>query len=195
MARVMRINADEKFGLFGLTLFLSTGCTALLALSLEASRIFSVERTERTLSSLMVLPFSTRQIIWEKIRGCLATSYALFVFMVISAACIACFALKELGKSGADGEGVFYFICFTTYAVSVALSFPVFIAWLSLKIRWGAFLVGGTIWTFGNWNFAVLCALVFREASAVILPSVSIVILGVLSTSIPRRLEQLAAEE
>src|SRR4030095_10730032 len=54
---------------FYMSLFLA------LCLSLDASRIFKREREQRTLSSLLILPFSTRRFVWEKTLGCLKASW------------------------------------------------------------------------------------------------------------------------
>jgi len=184
----------ERAVFFGWMVFASSGCLIVLSLSLDGSRIFGVERKARTLSSLMSLPLTTPQMIWHKVRGCLFTNIPLFACAAYGAACILLGAISQ-PRMMPDAEGLFYIVCFGTYTAILAISCPIFISWLSLRMRWGAFVVGGTIWCFGNWMFAMLCALTIQEGSAVVLPLFTGVLTVALANSIPRKLELLAAEE
>jgi hypothetical protein len=75
------------------------------------------------------------------------------------------------------------------------LLLPVFIAWLSLRIRRGAFAAGVTLWFVGSWMLGAITDALLGEACLIVLPLISGTLLLVLACNIPSRLEALAAEE
>jgi ABC-type transport system involved in multi-copper enzyme maturation permease subunit len=196
----LRWHTSGRFVSFGVIMTFFNGLFLALCLALDASRIFKREREQRTISSLLMLPMSARRLAWEKTVGCLKTSWPAIVGFGVGAGILGFAIADEIRKEISSGqrwfnEGIFYGICAVSHAVFIGLLLPVFIAWLSLRMRWGALPVGGTIWFMGNWIAAVLCFMLMQEGSAVILPIASFCTLCGFWGSIPPKLEQLAAEE
>jgi ABC-type transport system involved in multi-copper enzyme maturation permease subunit len=196
----LRWGGPSPLGVLGSMLTGFNGLFLAFCLALDASRIFKREREQRTLSSLLMLPLSARRLAWEKAIGCLKTSWPAIAGFGIGLGILGIAITKEIVKEISRGqrwldEGLFYGTCAAAYAVFTALLLPVFIAWLSLRMRWGALPVGATIWFMGNWIGAGVCILLMREGSALVLPIAAFCILCGFWGSIPPKLEQLAAEE
>jgi hypothetical protein len=188
---------NDQFAICGGLLTFFSAVFLGLCLALDASRIFRRERDEHTLSSLMMLPMSVERLAWDKMVGCLRTSIPPAIGLAAGLILIGIGIFKDLmspHRYGGD-SAVFYASAAFCHGVVVSALLPVFIAWLSLRMRWGALPVGVTIWFFGNWIGGGIAALIFREASIFILPVVAFILLAVMWNAIPRRLEQLAAEE
>jgi ABC-type transport system involved in multi-copper enzyme maturation permease subunit len=169
-------------------------------LAFDASRIFKREREQRTLSSLLMLPFSTRRLVWEKTIGCLKASWPAIAGFAFALSLLAIGIGGEIAKDLIYqrpfwSNGVFYGICGITHAALTGLLLPVFIAWLSLRMRWGALPVGFTIWFMGNFAIAAVMIMLTQEGALVLLPMISFCMLFGFWVSIPSKLEQLAAEE
>jgi ABC-type transport system involved in multi-copper enzyme maturation permease subunit len=171
-----------------------------LCLALDASRIFKKERDQQTLSSLMTLPLSTRRIIWEKTLGCLKASWPAIAGVVIGLSTLGLTVFSEIRRQAGQGQsywsrdlyfGVFLFL----HAVFTGLLLPVYIAWLSLRVRWGALPIGITIWFLGNFAIGAAMSLLAGEAAVIILPVISFCLLFTCWQNLPGKLEQLAAEE
>jgi hypothetical protein len=181
------------FASFFTTLFLA------LCLALDASRIFKKEREQQALSSLMTLPFSVHRLIWQKTIGCMKSSWPAFGGVGLSLAALAYGIWEETRRpqssANIDGEAIIYPICFFGHAVFTALLLPVFVAWLSLRMRWGALPVGATIWFLGSIGAGAIVGAIAEEASIILLPILSFGLLAWLWMSIPQKLEELAAEE
>jgi ABC-type transport system involved in multi-copper enzyme maturation permease subunit len=171
------------------------GSVLMVSLAIEAGCIFKSERQQKTLASLLTLPFSTSRIVWHKILGFLISSWTLFLGFSIGFVGLLFAWLPDFAGANVFDDGFFYACCAIAYAVLSGFLLPVFIAWLSLRLRWGALPIGGTIWLFGNWFIAVFLFLLAREGAIVLLPITALVILCTLASRIPGRLEQLAAEE
>jgi ABC-type transport system involved in multi-copper enzyme maturation permease subunit len=196
----LRWSGSERFLVLGWFTTVSSGLFLSLCLALDASRIFKREREQRTLSSLLMLPYSARRLAWEKTVGCLKTSWPAFTGLAIGISILAFAIAEEFSKERywnrqffSDTFVYFFFGC--AHIVFTALLLPVFIAWLSLRMRWGALPVGGTIWFMGNWIGAVVLFIIAQQAAIVLLPLVSFCLLFGFWGSIPSKLEQLAAEE
>jgi hypothetical protein len=189
------IDGDEAFAAIGFILMFGAGGACILVWSYHASRIFRIERSERALSSLFTLPIPTSSIIGKKVIGCLAPSQPLIIMAVIGGGITALWLFHMVVTERPRFEDMFYGILFTMHGIFSTALLPVFVAWLSLRVRWGAFLVGGTIWAVGGWFVLLVCVLTFEEGSSVILPALSGFALAYFARAIPRRLHELAAEE
>jgi ABC-type transport system involved in multi-copper enzyme maturation permease subunit len=161
---------SARFAVLGGFTTFFTGLFLTACFALDASRIFKREREQRTLSSLMMLPFSARRIAWEKAMGCIKTSWPAIAGFGISVTIFAfgfgqqIVAEIKRGRTVLD-ENAFYAVFITSHVVATMLMLPVFVAWLSLRLRWGALPLGGTIWFIGNWIGTALLALLMQEAS------------------------------
>lgn len=186
------VSASEVGGvLFGVA-----SVVFVLALAVDAARIFKHERRDQTLSSLALLPCSIERLVWEKVRGCFATNWPLVAMMALGLALLARDLLPDLSRDWVRRpksvfEGGAIVLCFIISAVQL----PLTIAWMSLRLRWGGFPIGFTVWFLGNYAAMILCFVLVREATFVVLPVAGIVVAGWLAFDIPRRLEQLAAGE
>jgi hypothetical protein len=178
----------------GFAITMPSALMLALCLAIDAGRIFKIERREQTLSSLVGMPMPITTIIWEKVRGCLRTSIVPVLCLVLGLGILGCGALSEFGRHPGSDD-IFYAFFGFLYAVVAFLMLPVLIAWLSLRMRWGAFPVGCTVWFLGNWIIGMLLAILVEQAAIVLLPAVHGVILGMLVFAIPPLLERLAAEE
>ena len=196
----MRSGPANRFAIFAWTTTIFTGLFLLFCLALDASRVFKREREQRTLSSLMTLPLSSRRIVREKTIGCLKASWPPIAGFLIGILCLLEVLWRELKRQTLQGHSMvdsdtFYVVFAAAHGAFAALLLPVFIAWLSLRMRWGAFPVGGTIWFIGNWIVGALFVVMFEEGAAILLPFVSFFLLCGFWLRIPGRLEELAAEE
>jgi ABC-type transport system involved in multi-copper enzyme maturation permease subunit len=185
---------------FGVTTTFYMSLFLALCLSLDASRMFKREREQRTLSSLLTLPFSTRRFVWEKTLGCLKASWPAIAGLVITLLLLAIGAVGDLlddinHQRSYWVKDLFYAICVFAYASFTGLLLPAFIAWLSLRMRWGALPVGITIWCFGNFGLGAILFFLAQEGAVILLPIISFCMLIGFWGSIPGKLEQLAAEE
>jgi hypothetical protein len=194
---VLRFHVSGTVTLFGTLSSISLGLFLALCLAVDASRIFKVERDQQTLSSLMMLPFSVHRVIWQKTMGCLRSSWPAFGGLAVGLAILFGGIVDESRRhpSAVPGEAVFYGTCGFLHAVFTGLLLPVLVAWLSLRMRWGALPVGATIWALGSMGAVMIIGLVAEEGAFVLLPMVSFGLLVFFWTSIPAKLEQLAAEE
>jgi ABC-type transport system involved in multi-copper enzyme maturation permease subunit len=171
------------------------GLFTLLTLAFDASRIFKHERREQTLASLALLPLEARQIVWQKVRGALLSAWPLLLAALVCVVLVGQIAIGEWVRHPPVGEPLFYLASAGVFALGTALLLPVFVAWLSLRLRWGAFPVGVMVWFFANWIAGGLCVLAFREASIVVLALAALGSVLGLAMAIPARLARLAAEE
>lgn len=168
----------------------------VLSLAVDAARIFKNERRDQTLSSLALLPNSIRHLVWEKARGCFATSWPLVMMISISLAVLAVELLPEtLREITRYPRNALYAVAVPTcFTISAAL-LPLSIAWMSLRVRWGGFPLGLTAWFLGNQIAVGICMWTFRDGSLVVLPLTGIIVGGLLLANILQRLEILAAGE
>jgi ABC-type transport system involved in multi-copper enzyme maturation permease subunit len=171
------------------------GLLTLLTLAFDASRLFKHERREQTLACLATLPLEPRQIVWQKVRGALVSSWPPLLATFIFTGLAVQIAIEEWIKHPPTAEPLFYLVAGGAFALCTALLLPVFVAWLSLRLRWGAFPVGVMVWFFANWIAGGLGVLIFREASIVVLALAALGSLLGFATAIPPRLARLAAEE
>ncbi|MEQ1859924.1 MAG: hypothetical protein ABMA13_08310 [Chthoniobacteraceae bacterium] len=142
-------------------------------------------------ASLCGLPVSTMQIVAAKTRGALATNWPPLLPLVVGAMLL----LPEFLKAVSNGRDAPFMLGGMTHAALTCLLLPVFIAWLSLRMRRGALAAGLTIWFVGNWIVGAVCAVMFDQGCLMILPIISGTLLVMLSADIPRQIERLAAEE
>ncbi len=176
----------------GVPLFSAGALSLVLSLAFSASRIFKSERRDQTLTDLATLPCSMSRIVWQKVRGCLAADWPLCSMMIVGAL----LTLPALVRSWFSyprslPQNIAMWCCFAISAVQLPLS----IAWISLRVRWGALPLGLTAWFLGNWLSLMLAIVLFNEGSMVVLPLAGMVVAGMLAANIPRRLEKLSTGE
>jgi ABC-type transport system involved in multi-copper enzyme maturation permease subunit len=196
----MRWDVSPRYIDFGAMTTFFTSLFLAFCLALDASRIFKRERENRTLSSLLVLPLSTSRIVWEKTIGCLKSSWPAIAGVLISLSILAFGFGLEISREVARGSSssardLFYTVCVVGYVAFTVLLLPVFIAWLSLRMRWGSLPIGITIWFLGNFGMGTILVLLTQEGAMILLPIFSFCMLFGFWVAIPPKLEQLAAEE
>ena len=98
-------------------------------------------------------------------------------------------------RSHVGGQEFFYTSLGCIYAGCSLLLLPVLIAWLSLRMRWGAFPIGVTVWFIGQWIIGACMVLMANEGATVLMPIIAGITLAGFASDIPRRLEHLAAQE
>ena len=164
-------------------------------LALEASRIFKDEVRWKTLSSLITLPISVRELAYRKVAGALAGTLPLLagavVGMVMVPDKVADF-LNELLKHPTS---------FASFLVAI-LQFVLFLhltAFLSLVIKRGALPLAFAIHFVGGlfvmW-FVVMFSMLLRfNGSSYFIATGCVVLTGLLHRGIGYRLERAAAEE
>jgi ABC-type transport system involved in multi-copper enzyme maturation permease subunit len=193
-------DTSGKSMVFGWISTIFTSLFLAFCLSLDASRIFKREREQRTLSSLLILPISTRRLVWQKTFGCLKASWPAIAGVGLGLTIFAFGALQEIGRQQSQGQpywvrDFFFGSSVFAHAIFSGLLLPVFIAFLSLRMRWGALPVGLTIWLLGNFGAVVILGAIAEEGAFILLPILSFSLLFAFWNSIPAKIEQLAAEE
>jgi len=196
-------NVEISFFGYVIMFVMTVAWTADLAIS--ASRIFRVEMRGQTLSSLAALPFSLGTIARQKALGCLLASWpAMLVFFgafAVSAPDILRWLKPwELGSNQAVTNE------FTGFCLGVALTlaaiafFVHLVAWLSLRVKFGALPLAMVISFVGTqmagFAFAFIFAMNFQMSGEVVLSLVVIFLLlgaASLHATIARRLEKHAA--
>lgn len=192
----LRNNRSEAWAMFGFFMSQLSGLFLAFCLAINASRIFKKERDQRTLSSLLMLPMSTSRLVWEKTFGCLKAVLPGILGFGLGLTILACAAVSEfLARPANFSSDAIYVVFGIAHAFFTGLLLPVFIAWLSLRMRWGALPVGITIWFLVNFGAAAVLFLVAQEAAMILLPVSSLCALIGFWQTIPSKLEALAAED
>jgi ABC-type transport system involved in multi-copper enzyme maturation permease subunit len=170
-------------------------------LALAASRIFRVELRGQTLSSLASLPLSLATIARQKALGCLLASWPEVLFFFCGFALLAPELSKWLkrwpSEMSPDLTGFFFTVTITAAGIAF---FVHLVAWLSLRVKFGALPLAMVISFVGMQIAGIAFAFIFgmmkiepEVAASLILIFLLLAAAG-LHATIPRRLAQLAAE-
>ncbi len=191
----MRLGGENWEGFKYICLFTGAGFFLLYCTG-DAANIFGAERQQQTLASLMLLPIPARRIAWEKVRGCFAMNWPAFACAAFGVVLFSPDIAKEVSQelTRRPSQSLIA-LCGWSHGVFGYALLPVFVAWLSLRMRRGAAALGITIWLVGGYMGSALVLVMMREAGVMVLPFLSGTLLVFLVCNIPRRLEALAAEE
>jgi hypothetical protein len=184
----------SEFYCLGLSLAFPSAVLLGISFSIDASRIFTTERRNRTMSSLLGLPMPVSRVVWEKVFGCLRTSLIPIFCLCAGLAILPCAIGWEMSKRWILPNDACDLICWILYGAAAMLSLPAVIAWLSLHVRWGAFALGLTLWLIGSWMIQLTLTLLMERAAISILPFVHLGILVFLALEIVNCLERLGGE-
>jgi ABC-type transport system involved in multi-copper enzyme maturation permease subunit len=185
-----------RFSFFGLGLSIVYPSYMALAFcaAFDAARIFKHERRHQTLSSLLGLPVSLSTLISQKVRVCLLSSIVPILSFGLGS-CIVTFATITKIGGGLPSDARSVWIVMLPSAIASLLSLWVLVLQLSLRMRSGAFPVGGTIWILGNMVFGAMLIPNLKEGGLFFLGLIHTGAFISLARKIPPRLEELAAEE
>jgi ABC-type transport system involved in multi-copper enzyme maturation permease subunit len=178
----------------GMAMLFLNGLFLLLCLAIDAGRIFKIERRDQTLSALLILPHTAASIVWQKVRGCVLNSWPPLAGALLGVGIASPRLIEESFRSPPHAAVFFYLFCGLSSVIIAGLLLPVLIAWLSLRLRWGALPIGTAIWGVGNLLLSMLCALMFRQGTLVLFPAIELLILGALASSIPATVERAGGE-
>ena len=143
---------------YGASIFTITLILLILQICVSAGRIFREEIRWQTLSSLAMLPKSMRAIAYEKIGAAFVSTAPFFLFMALG-------FLLGIEDFADFFENVFEdadffagFVCFFVYAFGQIILATHVIAWLSLRLKWGAFALGIFIMVIANMIYFMILA-------------------------------------
>ncbi len=175
--------------LTGMALFM-----VLLEAAIATSRIFKVERREKTLSTLGTLPQDIPELIRQKRRAVLFSARPALLFLSIGILGWLD-GFFELMVESMKGEAFFYLVMTVIGSIGMLfLSFR-FIAWLSLMLKWGALPLSLVILGMSLSMSAAIFALAFQEGVSVVLPIVIWIVAFAFKGILHRRLEAAMSEE
>ena len=174
-----------------------SGATIVLALAFDVGRVFNLEMQGKTLSGLVLLPISTRELILRKAAVCLKGILPLLPFPVL-ACCLAPNEFKEAMDALFTHPERLGFILIW---VSQILLFLFMVAYFSLVVKRGALLLALGVYYGGGMAFGILSAVtsLFGHGHAiggfVVLELIAVAALIALWNLLMRRLETVAASE
>ena len=141
---IKRGRADWNKVRDGTGVMLTVGILLITALEMgvHASRIFSSEVKWKTLSGVMGLPISVGRFVWDKIRGCALTLLPNLVLLLV-ALILGSETIGEVLRDLILSEEEAFAGCL--YVVSQFLLFLNLTAFLSLYVKWGAFVLAAMV--------------------------------------------------
>jgi len=173
-------------------------------LAVAASRIFRIERKERTLSSLGQLPMSMGHLAWHKVWAALLSTAPQWLFLLAAAVVVVPETVRSIisfnVSMGAGGRGFsqsFSWIALgmTGVLITGVILFLHLTAWLSLRVKWGALPLGFALWFVAMQIGIGIAFVTFQSAAPVPLIFVQLAVTIALHVNIGARLTQLAAED
>ena len=169
------------------------GC---LELAFMAGGIFQHERKWKTLSSLAMLPISTRKLAYQKIRGCLAALIPVTLYFTVGLICVGD-DLFDIFSDLLEGRNSSWEIVLAFfYVLSSIILFLHIVVWLSLYLKRGALPVAiGADIVLHMFVGIVLAAITEGKPALVTLTVASLIASLVLHVKIGTRIDELAAEE
>ena len=168
-----------------------------VCLALEAARVFQEEVRWKTLSSLVTLPVSVRELAYRKVAGVLAGTLPLLAGFALGAMLVP----EEIGKFFNDMDQ--HPIVFGVFAITI-LQYVLFLhltAFLSLILKRGALPLAVAIQYLGGSFFMTFLAMGLSLGRAdpgaiyFIIGLICAVLTGILHRAIGLRLTRAAAEE
>lgn len=179
----------------GVVLIWCSLITTGIWLSLEASRIFKEEVKGKTLSSLVMLPFSVHELAYRKAAGALASTLPLLSGVVLGFI----LAPDQVADflNGLMKEPMECGMCFLM--VSMFILFLHLTAFLSLVVKWGALPLAAAIQFvagfFVMWVSVIFSMLAKFDGIVFFIAFGYLVVAAFLHRGIGYRLERMAAEE
>lgn len=195
-------NWDFSWGRFFLALWVLSVAVVVAESVFAASRIFRIERNQRTLSSLAALPHNLRELVMAKRRAVLLSLLpAGAIFFITSAICTLRFLAGQAIQPrtyafGASMPGIefFYLIMTVVWIIGQIFLNLRLAAWFSLLLRWGGLPFALTLSYFGNLFATVIMAFMFHQGVSVTAPLVTWILAVLLKHALRRRLELAASE-
>ena len=168
---------------------------ALCAESLfAASRIFRIERNQRTLSSLAALPHDLPELIAAKRLAVLLSLLPVGAFFMVSM--IGAIGVIFEGMTGSNsGEAFFYLLMFLVWTVGQFFLNLRLVALFSLRMKWGGLPLALTLSFLVNMFGTMFTMFATHEASSVLLPLATWIVAFVLKEALQRRIELAASED
>jgi ABC-type transport system involved in multi-copper enzyme maturation permease subunit len=162
----------------------------LLETLFATSRVFRLEKRDKTFSGLAILPMSIDAIIRSKRRAILMTAGPALCFVGIS-------VLMLMGPflGSISSEGMFYFLQGLAFFVLQIFLNHYLVAWFSLRMKWGGFPLALGVSFFGTICAVAFAGMLFREALFIPLMAGGIPLAIAIRGAFRRRLEAMAAEE
>ena len=186
--------------------YLLIWCAALVTASevaFVAGRVFWQERVWKTWSSLSMLPMSTRRIAYQKILGCLVSTWPAVLFFAFGVVLVSEDLLNGIAeifrasdrRSSSGGELELMAVTGFIFPFLLVVLFYHLIVALSLRLKWGALPLAFAITIVGTQITIMLAFLMLRGAAFLVLDIASIVAIVAMHYNIGHRLEALAAED
>lgn len=166
---------------------------ASIEIAFIAASVFKQERRDQTLSSLVMLPYSIRQIAYQKVLGGIASMLPVFFYFCLGMLFVAEELFEEMGRWGRIEPLA---IIVPSYLITQFLLFLHFTAWLSLYLKRGALPVAIALSFVGNMILTLTAGMLDREGGALAVLTITLLAITIaLHRAIGTRLEELAAEE
>jgi hypothetical protein len=192
-----RTTSFEALGYFTIWLMLLIAC---LELAFMAASIFRQERKWKTLSSLAMLPMSTRRMAYQKLLGCIPALIPAAFYFTFGVICVSDDLLAWL-RDLWRGDRYHFFegdlFLGIAYAFFQGVLFLHLVVWLSLYLKRGALPLAIAIHFVAHMFLGIVMGAVMRDGQAMlfVLALMSAAASAVLHVLIGGRLEDLAAED
>ncbi len=182
-------SSREVLGFFS-ALFVMASLVAIFESLFATSRIFRLERKEKTLSSLMILPNYYDALLKSKRRAVLVSLIPALFFIAIS-------ALVLVGPMLAEAPASFYFwfVQGAGYVVAQLFFNHYLVAWFSLRMKWGGFPLALGISWLGNMMAGFLAVMMFQMGGLLVLIIASTIASITMRNAFRARLEAVATED
>lgn len=175
--------------IFAPIFFLSFGVICFDSL-LAASRIFRLERKNKTLSGLFVLPGSPHTLARGKWRGLLLSLAPGWMVVIPSGIML---IIPVLGDSSM--EGLFWIVQGIAYVIAQIFLNHYLVALMSLRMKWGGFPTAlGISWLLNAVALAGAVAM-FQWGSLFVLIIATVLVTIPLARAFRRKLDSIAAED
>jgi len=178
-------------------LVISSLMVVAVSLAIDASRVFKSEVRWKTLSSLVLLPFSVREIAYRKVIASVAGVTPYLLYCLVGLILIPKEFSQFLNDITSHPEGLMFLAIF----VSQYILFLHFTAYLSLVIKRGALPLAVAIQYVGGIFLMAPISLIFMRGSGgqdlgmLFILAGTLTATGVFHKAIGVRLERAAAEE
>ena len=154
------------------------------------SRIFRLERKDRTLSSLMILPAHSDALIKAKFRAVFLSLFPGLFFLGLSALLL----IVPFFRETPGGFGI-WFVQGAAYLLAQVFFNHWLVAWFSLRVKWGGLALALTISWLGNTIAVFLAALLFQTGFLIVLIPVTALASFAMYAAFRERLRTAASED